>query len=55
VAISGTPSSAQRSGTLRDPFGHEWTTSQELEWMSPDEMQRRWNAMVSAPGNSTAA
>ena len=44
-----------RSATLRDPFGHEWTISQELERMSPAEMQRRWNAMVAAPGNSAAA
>lgn len=43
-----------RSGTLRDPFGHEWTISQEIEKMSPEEMQRRWNALVAAPGNSAA-
>lgn len=36
-----------RSGTLRDPFGHEWTISQEIEKISPKEMQRRWDAMVS--------
>ena len=43
-----------RSGTLRDPFGHEWTISQELERMSPNEMQRRWNAMVAEPRKSAA-
>ena len=35
-----------RSGTLRDPFGHEWTISQEIEKVSPKEMQRRWDTMV---------
>lgn len=34
-----------RTGTLRDPFGHEWTLSQEKEKVSPEEMQRRWDAM----------
>ena len=43
-----------RSGTLRDPFGHEWTISQELEKLSPEEMQRRWNAMVAEAGKSAA-
>jgi PhnB protein len=36
-----------RSASVRDPFGHEWAISQELEKMSPSEMQRRWDAMVS--------
>jgi PhnB protein len=31
---------------MRDPFGHEWIISQEMEKISPEEMQRRWNAMV---------
>ncbi len=34
-----------RTGSLRDPFGHEWTLSQEKEKVSPEEMQRRWDAM----------
>ena len=37
-----------RAGCLRDPFGHEWTISQEIESVTPAEMQRRWNAMVPA-------
>ena len=37
-----------RSGRLRDPFGHEWILSQEMEKVSPDEMQRRWNEMSAA-------
>ncbi|HEY3664013.1 MAG TPA: VOC family protein [Chthoniobacterales bacterium] len=35
-----------RAGRVRDPFGHEWVISQEMEKISPEEMQRRWNAMV---------
>jgi PhnB protein len=38
-----------RSGSLRDPFGHEWTISQEIEQVSPEEMQRRWNNMGAQP------
>ncbi len=38
-----------RSGALRDPFGHEWMISKEVEKVSPEEMQRRWNAMAAAP------
>jgi len=35
-----------REGRLRDPFGHEWTFSQEIEKVSPEEMQRRWTKMA---------
>jgi PhnB protein len=35
-------------GRVRDPFGHEWIISQELEKLSPEEMQRRWDAMAAA-------
>ncbi len=35
-----------RSATVRDPFGHEWTISQEIEKVSPAEMQRRWDAIA---------
>lgn len=35
----------ERSCTLRDPFGHEWMLCHEIEKVSPDEMQRRFNAM----------
>lgn len=37
-----------RAGCVRDPFGHEWAISQEIEKVSPEEMQRRWDAMVPA-------
>jgi PhnB protein len=39
-----------RDGRVRDPFGHEWLLSQIVEEVSPEEMQRRWNAMVQKPG-----
>lgn len=38
-----------RTGSVRDPFGHEWSISQEVEKVTPEEMQRRWDAMVAAP------
>jgi PhnB protein len=30
-----------RSGTLRDPFGHVWTISTHVEDVSPEDMERR--------------
>lgn len=35
-----------RDGRLRDPFGHEWLLSQKVEEVTPEEMQRRWDAAV---------
>jgi uncharacterized glyoxalase superfamily protein PhnB len=35
----------ERSGTVRDPFGHEWMIGHEIEKVAPAEMQRRYNAM----------
>jgi PhnB protein len=32
----------ERSGTGRDPFGHEWLLGGHLETVSPEEMQRRY-------------
>ena len=32
----------ERSGTVRDPFGHEWVLGHEIEHLSPNEMQRRY-------------
>lgn len=49
-AVAITPVTTQfyghRDGRVRDPFGHEWLLSQEVEKVSPEEMQRRWQAMV---------
>ena len=36
-----------RCGTVRDPFGHEWLLEHVIEEVSPEEMQRRWDAMGS--------
>lgn len=53
VAVGGTlirpPSDAfygERSGTLRDPFGHEWLIGHSIEKVEPEEMQRRYTAMM---------
>jgi uncharacterized glyoxalase superfamily protein PhnB len=35
----------ERSCTIRDPFGHEWMLGHEIEKVSPEEMQRRFNEM----------
>jgi len=35
----------ERSGTVRDPFGHEWLLGGHLESVSPEEMQRRYTAL----------
>jgi uncharacterized glyoxalase superfamily protein PhnB len=35
----------ERSGVMRDPFGHEWILGHSIEAVEPAEMQRRWNAM----------
>ncbi len=33
-----------RSGTLRDPYGHVWTIATHKEDVSPEEMKRRSQA-----------
>jgi uncharacterized glyoxalase superfamily protein PhnB len=35
----------ERSGSVRDPFGHEWLLGHQLEEVSPQEMQRRYTAL----------
>jgi len=35
----------ERSGTVRDPFGHEWLLGGHLETVSPEEMQRRYTEL----------
>lgn len=35
-----------RSGTLKDPFGHVWTVSTHVEDVPPDEMERRAKAFM---------
>jgi len=36
----------ERSGTVRDPFGHEWLIGHHLEDVTPEEMQRRYDALM---------
>jgi PhnB protein len=35
----------ERSGTVRDPFGHEWLLGGHIEDMTTEEMQRRYTAL----------
>ncbi len=39
----------ERSGTVRDPFGHEWLLGGHLESMTTEEMQRRYTALFTQP------
>jgi uncharacterized glyoxalase superfamily protein PhnB len=36
----------ERSGTVRDPFGHEWNIGHHIEDVSTEEMQRRYDALM---------
>lgn len=36
----------ERSGSVRDPFGHRWTIGHNIEEVSPAEMQRRYTEML---------
>lgn len=38
-----------RAGRIRDPFGHVWIVSTVIEEVSPQEMQRRLDAMMAEP------
>ncbi|MER8219341.1 VOC family protein [Streptomyces sp. NPDC094143] len=38
----------QRGGRLADPFGHLWMISQTIEDLTPEEVQRRTDAMFSS-------
>jgi PhnB protein len=40
-----------RSGTLTDPFGHQWTVSTHVEDVSPEEMDRRMAEMQKKGGS----
>ena len=35
----------ERSGVVRDPYGHEWLIGHAIEEVSTEEMQRRFTAM----------
>lgn len=36
----------ERSGSIRDPFGHRWNIGHSIEEVSTDEMQRRYTEMM---------
>lgn len=36
----------ERSGTVRDPFGHEWLLGHSIEDVTPEEMQRRYTKLM---------
>src|SRR5687767_5119281 len=36
----------ERSGVIKDPFGHQWNIGHHIEDVSPDEMQRRYNQLM---------
>jgi uncharacterized glyoxalase superfamily protein PhnB len=40
----------ERSGSFRDPFGHRWSVGHSIETVTPEEMQRRYTAMMESPG-----
>jgi len=36
----------ERSGSVIDPFGHRWTIGHDIEKVSPEELQRRFDEMT---------
>jgi PhnB protein len=36
----------ERSGCVRDPFGHRWTIGHSIEIVAPEEMQRRYKELL---------
>jgi PhnB protein len=36
----------ERSGSIRDPFGHRWNIGHSIEEVSTEEMQRRYTEMM---------
>ena len=36
----------ERSGRIRDPFGHSWNIGHSIEAVTPDEMQRRYTDLL---------
>lgn len=41
-----------RSSSVVDPYGHQWMLQHEIEKVSPEEMQKRWDGMIGeCPGS----
>lgn len=38
----------ERSGVVRDPFGHDWNLGHSIEDVDPAEMQRRYDELMKA-------
>lgn len=36
----------ERSGAIRDPFGHRWNIGHSIEDVTPQEMQRRYDELM---------
>jgi PhnB protein len=36
-----------KSGRVKDPFGHHWIIARHVEDVPPEEMQRRWHKLFS--------
>jgi uncharacterized glyoxalase superfamily protein PhnB len=43
----------ERSGTVRDPFGHEWLLGGHIEDVTPEEMQRRYTELMTKPNKES--
>ncbi|HEY8931689.1 MAG TPA: VOC family protein [Rariglobus sp.] len=44
-----------RSCSVRDPFGHQWMLQHQIEKVSTEEMQKRWDALSGeCPGADAA-
>lgn len=41
----------ERGGTVRDPFGYDWIIGHHIEDVTPEEMQRRYSAMLAEDSN----
>jgi PhnB protein len=39
-----------RSGTLRDPYGHVWSVATHIEDLTPEEMKKRGDELAKKPG-----
>ncbi len=44
-----------RSASITDPFGHQWMLQHEIEQVSVEEMQKRWDAMSGECSESNPA
>ena len=42
----------ERSGVIRDPFGHRWNIGHSIEELDPQEMQRRYTEIMQEPAGS---